>query len=370
MTVSLGILHKLPTPYNDGLFQSLDRDSRFDVQVFHLWEGSWRRPWETSLGTEYDNTYLSGWRGIDLPFLWSTAIRRDAPDWLMIGDWAHFVSVAAAFLRWMGGMPYAIWADTPQEQFSRPLWKRGPRRMLIRALLSRADLVLVSGRIGVQRIIDLGGQAERTVNFPFFVPIPDSAPSLPCLEYPGVRTILFAGTLEERKGVDLAIRALAALEPADRRRLWFRVAGTGPELVPLQRLSRDLGVAGMVEWLGWLEPSEMSEQLSRTDILLHPARRDPFPLVVLEAMAAGRVVVASDASGSALERLTPGESGYLFPSEDVEALTRVLGTMARSPVMELQGIADGGRAVASKWPYSRANDMLYEVMADSRVRRG
>jgi hypothetical protein len=47
--VKLYILNKLPTPYTDEMFRRLAADPEIDLQIYHLWKGSWRRPWKTEL---------------------------------------------------------------------------------------------------------------------------------------------------------------------------------------------------------------------------------------------------------------------------------------------------------------------------------
>lgn len=66
------------------------------------------------------------------------------------------------------------------------------------------------------------------------------------------------------------------------------------------------------------------------DILVHPARRDPFPLALLEGMALGRPIVAS-AVGGIPEMLTDGETGLLVPPDDPVALADALLTLLRDP---------------------------------------
>ena len=61
----LYILHKLPTPYNDDFFRALDADGDIQLQVYHLWEGSDRRPWKSQLATGYPNHFMRPRAGVD-----------------------------------------------------------------------------------------------------------------------------------------------------------------------------------------------------------------------------------------------------------------------------------------------------------------
>jgi glycosyltransferase involved in cell wall biosynthesis len=101
---------------------------------------------------------------------------------------------------------------------------------------------------------------------------------------------LFAGRLVEEKGVETAVEA-AALAGVP-----LRIAGTGPAAEPLQDLARSRGAP--VEFVGRLDPLEMRATLARAAFVVAPSRWDePCPYSVIEAMAAGVPVLASDRGG-------------------------------------------------------------------------
>ena len=104
-------------------------------------------------------------------------------------------------------------------------------------------------------------------------------------------TILFIGRHEPRKGLGVLLDALSLLP--ETVRLW--VAGSGPETATLQtRLADD----PRIEWLGTITDSEKIARLKGADVLCAPSLRgESFGIVLLEAMAAGTAVVASDLPG-------------------------------------------------------------------------
>lgn len=108
-----------------------------------------------------------------------------------------------------------------------------------------------------------------------------------------------------------------ALEAAARARHPIKVVGTGPALVTLKRQ-----YAGSAEFLGRVSDEELRRLYAgaRTFVM---ANVEEFGIAAVEAQAAGRPVVAA-AAGGALETVRPGETGVLFPEDDIDALAEVL----------------------------------------------
>ncbi len=108
---------------------------------------------------------------------------------------------------------------------------------------------------------------------------------------------LFLGRLNPVKGVDLLLRAFAAMAPAARGRLRLRIAGDGPERSRLKSLSRELGLEGDVELLGHVPAERKASLLRRSAFVVIPSRRDAMTQVVLEAATHGKPVLISSACG-------------------------------------------------------------------------
>jgi glycosyltransferase involved in cell wall biosynthesis len=106
----------------------------------------------------------------------------------------------------------------------------------------------------------------------------------------------------------------------------FVIAGEGPERATLEEMSRKLGIASRVRFLGFVK--EMPEFYQSLDLLLLTSHFEGTPLTVLEAMAMGVPVVASRVDGVA-ETLEDGKDAFLVPREDKELFTRqVCGLLA------------------------------------------
>ncbi len=133
-------------------------------------------------------------------------------------------------------------------------------------------------------------------------------------------TILFVGRHEERKGLAVLLDALPHLPPEIR--LW--VAGDGPDT---ERLRTSVAGDPRVEWLGRIDDDERNRRLRGADVFCAPSLRgESFGVVLLEAMAAGTPVVASDLPGYA-NVARQGREGLLVHPGDPAALSTALRTV-------------------------------------------
>ncbi|MGV3720291.1 MAG: glycosyltransferase family 4 protein, partial [Actinomycetota bacterium] len=181
------------------------------------------------------------------------------------------------------GVPLVVTLHLPAPPEHEALEKR---------LLESADAVIaVSGALAAE-YVERGWRMPRPTVIPNGVDTGFFTPGPAMSREPG--RLLFAGRLTSQKGVDLAIRALAALVPT-LPELRLVVAGAGPWEQAYRNLARRLGCMDRVRWLGWLEPEALRDQYRRCTALLMPSRYEPFGLSALEAMACGATVVASTA---------------------------------------------------------------------------
>jgi len=145
--------------------------------------------------------------------------------------------------------------------------------------------------------------------------------------------IVSVGRLVPKKGFDLLIRAFARL---DRPGIRLRIAGDGPERAALVALAEAEGVADRVDFLGALPHSEALAVIRSGAIFALPCRtsstgdRDGIPVVLMEAMAAGKPVIAGRLETIA-ELVQDGTSGLLVPPDDVSALMEALRQLVDDP---------------------------------------
>ena len=130
-----------------------------------------------------------------------------------------------------------------------------------------------------------------------------------------------AARLEDQKGIDLLLLAMAQLPDAR-----LVLVGDGERRAALERQAHELGLAARVEFTGWLHDAR--QQIASFDVFALASRDEAFPLTIVEAMLSGTPVVASDV-GSVAEAVIDSVTGLLVPSGDVpalvDALQRLLG---------------------------------------------
>jgi hypothetical protein len=149
----------------------------------------------------------------------------------------------------------------------------------------------------------------------------------------GKTVIGFAGSFYGYEGLDVLLDALALLAPR-RPDLRVLLVGGGPQEVALRSQVHALSLGDRVVFAGRVPHGQVQRYYSLIDVLAYPRRRMRLtelvtPLKPLEAMAQGRMLVASDVGGHR-ELIRDGETGFLFPAGDARALAAAIeGVLAR-----------------------------------------
>ncbi|MEM9437302.1 MAG: glycosyltransferase [Pseudomonadota bacterium] len=176
----------------------------------------------------------------------------------------------------------------------------------------------------IDRAQSLGWTREAKIitNFPREVtpnPMPRSAHSTPDDAF----LVVAGGRFVQRKGMDTAIHAVAALPGAY---LWLM--GEGPEKDGLKALVSELGVGDRVRFLGWV--SETLDGIASGDAFLMPSRHEPLGNMLIEAWQAGIPSVSTRSEGPAWF-MRDGVDGIMTEIDDVEAITAALATIREEP---------------------------------------
>lgn len=164
-----------------------------------------------------------------------------------------------------------------------------------------------------------------------------------------------AGHLAPRKGFDLLLRAFAAAALPDARVV---VAGGGDHLAELRALADELGIAGRVHFLGHRDDGP--SVIAGCDVFVLGSRNEGMANVMLEAMAAGVPVVATDVSGVrqalAAEPGTP-PAGWIVPPDDAgamaDALREVAQALATDPARAAERTGEALRRIRARFGVER-----------------
>lgn len=235
-------------------------------------------------------------------------------------------------------------------------------RLMLPTALSCDRLVVLSDLIATELERE-GVDSARLVRIPNGVEVPPDEFS----RHPDDSLrILFLGRLHSQKGVDVLIEALSRAISIGGNSFKLTLAGDGPERGSLAAMASDLGVAAEVEFAGMVD--DPGRYLAGTDLVVLPSRAEGLSNVLLEAMAGGLPVVASDieANRSLVEDHV---SGRLFAAGDADDLARVLVELADDPSAR-QNLGRRARAVVEseytiQQVASRYEELYGELMREN-----
>jgi colanic acid/amylovoran biosynthesis glycosyltransferase len=156
--------------------------------------------------------------------------------------------------------------------------------------------------------------------------------------------LVCVGRLCEEKGQRLLLEAAARLAA---KGIAFELvfAGDGPMRGELEKLIEDYGLGKQVRITGWISSSAVAAEILAARALVLPSFAEGLPVVIMEAMALRRPVLATYVAGIP-ELVTPGEHGWLFPAGSVDELTRAIEDCLSRSLDDLQRIGNAAHTRA------------------------
>lgn len=194
--------------------------------------------------------------------------------------------------------------------------------------------LIIDGRLNEKNLVVIpnGISASR------FLGTPPRVPQTPC-------RLITVGRLEHVKGQDLIIRALAAGSDYFKE-LWL--VGDGAESASLHQLSSDLGVDHKVRFLG--TRNDIPSLLAQADVYVAPSRSEGLPVAVLEAMASGLPVIATDIEGH--REVLEGVGWLVSPEEPLSLVQNIMAVLS-DPVKTKKMAIAGKDRVTKKYTLAR-----------------
>jgi glycosyltransferase involved in cell wall biosynthesis len=251
-------------------------------------------------------------------------------------------------------------------------FRRGKGRLQVvlgRMTARSADLVLAPSAV-------TAGEIERDYGVAGVGVLPNVTGGVPVREVAAgpeaahAGAFLFVGRLRIRKGVEVLLEALAAQsffspkESSSMPHPLLLVAGDGEHRDALESRATELGLGEQVQFLGRCDSGRVRTLLAGCRALVVPSTYEGMPLVVREAMAAAVPVVASRVSGIP-EVVVDGETGWLVPAEDPDALAAALAAVLADPAEARRRGAAGRRRVAERFrPAHAARRWLTAVVPE------
>jgi glycosyltransferase involved in cell wall biosynthesis len=187
---------------------------------------------------------------------------------------------------------------------------------------SHIDFFLAIGHIGMRWYQQAGFPSEKLYPFGYFTEFiynSEREQTNNNKKFATVR-LVFIGQLIVRKGVDILLKALAALTNLDWK---LDIIGDGPERRRLEIESESLGLSSHVCFRGIMENIQAMSMVNNNDILILPSRFEGWGAVVNEALVRGIPVICTDSCGAA-DLLTDSMLGEIVKAGSVEALRKAL----------------------------------------------
>lgn len=170
----------------------------------------------------------------------------------------------------------------------------------------------------------------------------------------GPTEVLFVGRFHHQKNLPFFLEQLAVLNAADPGGWRLSLVGDGGERTTLEADVERLKIGSITRWLGWQgSKHRLRELYQQADVVVNPSFYEGMPNVVLEAMACGRPVIASNVPGNS-SLVIQDQTGYLFDLGDGAALQAALRQVKdRSGYVRTLGM-NGRRRVEKEFSWGRA----------------
>ena len=350
-----------PIQYQAPLFRYIAARPGIDLTVFFLSDLSVHAYRDAGFGVDvkWDVPLLDGYRYEFLPRVGSGSglsfwrpwtfglrarLRRGRFDALWVHGYAHRGCLAAVAAAKSLGIPVMLRGESNLLSETDDALKLGVKRIAIPALLRTIDAFLAIGRLNRDYYLHYGVAAERIFAMPYAVdneffrnaaerarPHRESLRAELRLS-PERAVILFASKMQPHKRAGDLLEAYARLssdgvtEPA----ACLVFAGDGDERAALEQRARALKWDS-IRFIGFRNQSELPALYDLCDVFVLPSQREPWGLVINEAMNAGRPVVVSDRVGAGPDLVEDGVNGFVYPARDVAALADRLRRLIDNP---------------------------------------
>ncbi|MFN2298692.1 MAG: glycosyltransferase [Anaerolineales bacterium] len=319
-------------PYRIPLFQALHERADLESYVLFSTRRSSERKWRIvpgELGFPHrilpgiclhpPKAHLSEKRSIYINPTLIAELARLRPDVVVAYEFSVPSMTALLYAR-ITGRPLLIWSEctgiTDRHLTRDQRWAR-------RVLIPRAQGFFGTSLMACRNLFALGAPPERVTEAPqvhqvkWIMGQADRFRGMS--EAPG-ETVLYVGSLIERKGVGLLLRAFARAS-ANRPSIRLRIVGSGPLKNQLTEQVRRLGLQKRVAFSGFIQPADIPREYARADLFVLPSLEDTFAVVVVEAMACGIPVICSPYAG-VTAYMKDGRDAFIVDPNDTDLLAQ------------------------------------------------
>jgi glycosyltransferase involved in cell wall biosynthesis len=260
--------------------------------------------------------------------------------------------LAAALWAKLHGRRTVLMSETTQQDYRRHWWREMPKRLLMGMLF---DYGIAGGKPHARYLRELGFPLDRIARFydvvdnQFFSDAASSARAVSnprnALKLPD-NYFLYVGRLSPEKNVAGLVKAFARYQ--EQGGSWSLVlVGDGPDRAQLEELATAFGVRDTVQFRGFQATRDIVPYYAFAGCFVLPSLREPWGLVVNEAMASRLPVIVSSRCGCAEDLVHPGANGYLFDPASDEDLTGRLSAIGALDAPSLHAMGERSLEIIS-----------------------
>lgn len=298
-------------------------------------------PWMNTInaGREYGN--LSGARVFYSVWRWLDQTR---PKVVVVNGWGVPEAWSAIVWARIRGARIVVMSETKADESSRARWKEGLKRLLLRSVHAG----LVGGRAQADYLASLGVAGDRifigynAVDNAYFS---DRTDEIRRRQGAQSQPYFFAcARFIRRKNFDGLLRAYAAYRVRCSGAPWgLVISGSGEEEQALKLLCAELGISKQVQWPGFVQYGQLPEFYARAGAFVHPAKSEPWGLVVNEAAASALPLLVAEPVGARYELVEDGVNGFVFDPYDDQAIADAMLAVGELPEPARRAMGEAAR---------------------------
>jgi glycosyltransferase involved in cell wall biosynthesis len=379
-----------PIQYQAPLLRRIAKEKALDLTVLFLSDFSTRAygdpgfgqaiSWDVDLLCGYRSKVLPAWGDRDSLGFWkplTVGVEQELQsgnyDVVWLHGYAHHALLRAFASAKRRGVKVLLRGETHKTSTRQSPLRTAVKKRVMTRLFSHVDGFLAIGTANRDYYLSHGVAPEKIFMMPYAVDNQrfqvaaaersreELAASLGLTDRRPV--ILYASKLQQRKRPWDLWEAYARLSPngIDEPTPYLVFVGEGSERQSLEAAVARKGWKS-VRFAGFRNQTELPAFYAAADVLVLPSEREPWGLVINEAMNAGTAVIVSDQVGAAADLVEDGVNGYVVPVGDVEMLASRLRSITDNPVLA-KSMGASSLARISRWDFEADVAGLTQALA-------
>ena len=351
-----------PIQYQAPMLRRIACENDIDLRVFFSSDisvrgysdkgfGGIQVKWDVPLLDGYAHEFLPGFRydgalGFATPLSYgiSSRLRRGGFDAVWVHGFYNFNCLRAIFAARLLRIPVILRSEAPVNDRLRRKTTRLAKRLFFKILRPGVRCIAAIGKAHIGYWQHYLGSEMPIVFMPYAVDnhyfsshAADASQKREALRREldlkaGRLVFLFASKLQTRKRAIDLVEAFLKLSPAPgvEPPAYLLIIGDGEERSAIEKRIQESGFSN-TRMLGFRNQSELSCFFDLCDVFILPSMREQWGLIVNEVMNAARAVVVSNEVGCHVDLVEDGKNGFVFPAQDVDALSAILRRFIENP---------------------------------------